>query len=229
MSTSIVFQLVRKDFLMMRKMVVAFFMVGLVFIAITHLLFGRVPHLAFINLAFVLLMGPAVVCGIALIMRTIVMEKEKSTRLFIMSLPVTVKEFTLAKLLVNIPLFVAFWLLGSGVAFYFAFGLGAFPYGAMPFITMIFLGVLVAYLCILSTSLLSASHGMTVLANLIFALATSAYLWVIVYLDPIERHISGQVSVWNSTAIGIVITQVLMSVFVVWMTWHVHNKKRDFI
>jgi len=94
-----------------------------------------------VNIAFTWLLGPAATCGIVLLMKTIVFEKEKSTQLFIMSLPVTVKEFTLAKLGVNVPVFAAFWLMVSGVAFYFAFGMGLFPYGTVPFITILFLGV----------------------------------------------------------------------------------------
>lgn len=229
MKTSIVPQLVKKDLLIMRKTILSFCLVSIAAIVITGLLFERIPNWAFVNLAFMLLIAPAAACGIVLVMRSIVMEKVKSTQSFIMSLPVTVKEFTLAKVLVNLPVFTGFWLVVSTVTFYFAFGLGVFPYGAIPFVSMILLGVFVAYICILSTSLLFQSHGITILSILFFELSTSAYLWVVVYLDPIANYIYGQASVWNSTAIGIIAIQILIAIVMLLMTLYIQNKKRDFI
>jgi hypothetical protein len=53
---------------------------------------------------------------------------------------VTVRDFTLAKLLVNVPVFGALWLT-TAAAFSYAFGLGLLPLGAVPMMTMILLGV----------------------------------------------------------------------------------------
>ncbi|CAN7603988.1 hypothetical protein [Duganella sp. LjRoot269] len=229
MSTSIVPLLVKKDFRLMRPFILSFSLVSLVSIGIVFLLHGRIPDWVLMNIGFLLLIGPAATCGIVLLIKTNVFEKEKSTQAFIMSLPVTVKEFTRAKLLFNLPVFGVFWLVISAVAFYLAFGLGLFPQGAVPFITMVFLGVFVAYTCILSTSLLFQSLGVTVLSILIFELGTSAYLWTIAFLDPISRHVYGQAMVWNSTAIAIVAIQVTVAVSMVLTTLHVQNTKRDFI
>jgi ABC-2 family transporter protein len=110
MSTSIIPQLVRKDFLMMRKTILIFCVAILASIVAICMIFGRVPNVVFFNLGITLLIAPAITCAIVLLMKTIVMEKQKSTQLFIMSLPVTVKEFTLSKLLLNLPIFTVFWL-----------------------------------------------------------------------------------------------------------------------
>ncbi|WP_189419051.1 hypothetical protein [Cellvibrio zantedeschiae] len=229
MSTSIIPQLVIKDLLITRKIILIFCAINILFIAIVGVLFGRVPNWAFVNLAFVLLVAPLFTCGMVLVFRTIVMEKVKATQPFIMSLPVTVKEFTAAKLWVNLPIFCALWVLSCGVTFYFAFWLGVFPYGTLPFVTMIFLGALLAYICILSASLIFQSHGITIISILLFELATSAYLWILVYLKPIANHIYGPVSVWNSTAITVIASQIFAAIFVILMTIYIQNKKRDFI
>lgn len=229
MSASIIPLLVRKDFLMMRKIIFIFCLLTIASIGAICMIFGRVPNVVFFNLGFTLLIAPAITCAIVLLMKTIVIEKQKSTQLFIMSLPVTVKEFTASKLLLNLPVFTVFWLVITGVAFYFCFGLGVFPYGTAPFITMIFLGILVAYLGILSVALIYQSYGITVIAMLCAELGTPAYLWIIAYLEPINSHVYDPHMVWNSTAIGIVTTQILVAVVTLLMTWHIQNKKRDFI
>lgn len=229
MSASIVPKLIKKDFLIMRKMILIFCLISLASIGVLSMLHGRIPNWVFVNIAFLLLLAPAATCGIVLLMKTNVFEKEKSTQPFIMSLPVTVKEFTIAKLLVNLPIFGVIWLVITGVAFYFSFGLSLFPPGTVPFITMVFLGVFVAYICILSASLLFQSLGITVLSIMIFEMGTSAYLWVIVFLDPIANYIYGPDIVWNSTAITIVMAQVLVAVSVISTTLFIQSKKRDFI
>jgi len=229
MNSSIIPQLVRKDFLIMRKTILIFCLVSLVSIGILSVLFGRIPNWVLVNIAFIFLLAPAVTCGIVLLMKTIVFEKEKSTQLFIMSLPVTAKQLTLSKLLLNIPIFGAFWLAVSAVAFYFSFGLGVFPKGTVPFITIVFLGVFVAYTCILSVSLIFQSMPMSVLSIMIFELGTSAYLWAIVFLEPIQKHIYGSIMVWNSTAITIVVTQIVVAISILLMTLYIQSKKRSFI
>ena len=229
MSQSIIPQLIRKDFLIMRRAILMFGLACLVSIAIISLLFGRVPTWAFFNLGFALLIIPAVSCGILVLVRTIVFEKEKYTQSFIMSFPVTVKQFTLAKLLLNLPMFSALWLVITGVAFYFAFGLGVLPYGTMPFLTMIFLGVFVAYTCILSVGLLFQSMAITILAIMTSELVTVVYLWIIAYLEPIKTHIYDASAVWSTAAVGIIASQILVIIAVLFSTWHIQNKKRDFI
>lgn len=229
MTPSIVPQLVKKDFAIMGGTIVAFGLVSLLSIAIISLLFGRVADWVLINLAFVFLLGPAATCGIVLLMRTNVMEKEKSTQAFVMSLPLTVKEFTTAKLLVNLPVFTVFWLIVSAVAFWFAFGRGLLPLGAVPLVTMVFLGVFLAYTCILSTSLLTQSLPMTVLAIPLFEMSTSGYLWTIAFQEPIQSHVYGTEMVWTPMALAVVAVQALAAVAVLMTTVAIQTTKRDFI
>ncbi|RYY03753.1 MAG: hypothetical protein EOO53_07620 [Gammaproteobacteria bacterium] len=229
MSNSIIAQLVKKDFLMTRNTIFIFCLITLASVAAIYMIFGHVPEVVFLNLGFTLLIAPAITCAIVLLMKTIVMEKQKSTQLFIMSLPLSIREFTTAKLLLNLPVFTIFWLGITAVAFYFSFGLGLFPYGSVPFITMIFLGIFVAYVVILSIAILYQSYGVTVITMLCAELGTPAYLWVIAYSEPINSHVYESHMVWNSPAITIVATQILLIILVPLMAWHIQNKKRDFV
>ncbi len=229
MTPSIIPQLIGKDLRLVSRIVLAFVLVSLVFIGILSLLWDHVPVTVLANFGFIMLVGPAGTCGIVVLMKTNVLEKQKSTQPFIMSLPVTVKEFTQAKLWVNLPVFGLFWAAISAVGFYFVFGRGLFPLGAVPFVTMVFLGGFVAYTCILAVSLLSQSLGITVLCIALFEAATSGYLWTVVYLGPIAQNIWGAQAVWNPTAVAIVAVQVLVAVSAVAATLLIQNTKRDFI
>ena len=229
MSASIVPQLVRKDVRIMRGTILSHAIVSLVAIALLWLLIGRIPHVVVLNLGLILVVGPAATCGIVLLIKTNVFEKEKSTQPFILSLPVTVREFTRAKLLVNLLVFTVFWLVATGAGFYFAFGLDLLPPGAIPFVTMVFVGVFVAYACILGVSLAYQSLGITVLSITLFEMATSGYLWAIAFLEPIREYVFGSAAVWNATAVAIVGTQLLAVVAVIGATLLVQSRKRDFM
>jgi len=229
MSASIVPQLVKKDFRLMRGTLLSFVVVSFVFIAALSFMVGHVPFTVLANLGFIMLIGPAGTCGIVLLMKTTVFEKEKSTQAFIMSLPLTVKEFTRAKLLFNIPVFSVFWLGVSLVGFYFAFGRGLFPLGMVPFVTMVFLGGFVAYILILCVSLLTQSLGVTVLCIALFETGTSAYMWMLAYFAPIRDHVLGPTPFWNDTALSVVAVQAAVAVAAISATLLIQNTKRDFI
>lgn len=229
MSESIVLALVKKDFHMVRKTIINFSLISILCIAAIVLMFGKVPNWVFVNLAFTLLIAPPFTCAIVILMRTNVLEKEKSTQVFIMTLPVTVKEFTTGKILVNIPLFFISWVMICAIAFYFSFGLNIFPQGTIPLITMIFLGVLLAYIATFSVSLTSQSLGITVLFMCLFELGTPVYLWIIAFLEPINSHLHAPQAVWNATALSIVALQILSVAFILWNTWKIQTKKIDFI
>jgi len=229
MSASIVPQLVKKDFRLMRGTILGFVLVSIVFIAILSIIDGRLPLAVTANLGFVMLIGPAATCGIVVLMKTNVLERERFTQPFIMSLPVTVREFTRAKLLVNLPVFLVFWSIITAVAFYFTFGHGILPAGAMPFVSMVFLGGAVAYTLILSVSLLTQSMGITILSIVIFEVITSAYMWALAYFAPIRDHIWGTVPVWNTEAITVLVVQAAVAVTALAATLLMQNAKRDFI
>ena len=229
MSGSIVPQLVRKDFHLTRRIILAFALITLSAAAMLPWLHGRIPDWVLINIGFMLLIGPAATCGIVVAMKTIVFEKEKSTQAFILSLPVSVRDFTHAKLLLNLPVFGVFWLVASAVGLYLAIGRGIFAGGAAPFISMVFVGVLLAYCCILATSLISQSLAKTVLAIFLFEVGTSAYLWTIAFYEPVARHVKGPAAVWDSASMSIIALQLLAAAAVIGAAVMFQRRRRDFI
>lgn len=229
MSHSIIPQLLRKDYLITRRIILSFALVSLAGIATTALLFEHLPPWALVNMGLLLMLSPAATCGIVLLMTTVVFEKEKSTQSFIMSLPVSPKQYTIAKLAINLAVFGAFWLTIFAISWYFAFGRGLFPSGTIPFVVMLFLGVFLSYTGILSVGIWRQSLGITVLSIALLEMGTSGYLWAIAFFDPIARFMSGPDAVWNGAAVAIVSTQVLAITILVAATVFFQGRKRDFV
>jgi hypothetical protein len=229
MNTAIITRLIIKDLMIWRKLILIFSAVLVACIALLAIVHDRVPSQVFLNLGFTLLVTPTATLGIALLMQTNVFEKAKSTQHFIMSLPLTPTDFTLAKLLVNIPVFTVVWLVMAITGFYFAFGREMLPPGAVPYMSIVLLGVYVAYVGVLVVSLISQSLGMTVGAILFFDILTPAYLWSILYLKPIGSVIEGPVVVWNSAEIAIMALQIAAAVAAVAGTLFFQSRKRDIV
>ncbi|MFZ4575950.1 MAG: hypothetical protein ACOYN0_16280 [Phycisphaerales bacterium] len=229
MNTPIIARLVIKDFMIWRKLILSFFAVFVACLALVVVLHDRIPSHVFLNLGFTLLVTPTATLGIVLLMQTNVFERAKSTQHFIMSLPVTATDFTLAKLCVNIPVFTVAWLAMAITGFSFAFGIGMLPPGTAPYTTIVFLGVFVAYVGVLSVSLISQSLGVTVGAILFFDVLTPAYLWAILYIEPIGSVLNGPAVVWNSAEIGIIGLHVAAIVAAVAGTLLFQSRKRDVV
>ncbi len=227
MNTAIIARLIIKDFMLWRKVILIFFAVYVACSALVAILHDRIPAHVFLNLGFSLLVTPTATLGIVLLMQTNVFEKAKSTQHFIMSLPVTPTDFTLAKLCVNLPIFTVVWLAMAITGFYFTFGLGMLPPGTVPYMSIVFLGVFLAYVGVLSVSLICQSLGMTVGAILFFDILTPGYLWTILYLKPIGSVIESPVVVWNSTEIGIMAIQIAAAAAAVAGTLVFQGRRRD--
>lgn len=229
MSTAIIARLIIKDFMLWWKLILIFISAYIACVVLVAFLHDRVPSQVFLNLGFTLLVTPTATLGIALLIQTNVFERIKSTQHFIMSLPVTPTDFTLAKLWVNIPVFTVVWLATAITCFYFAFGRGMIPPGAIPYMSMVLLGVFVAYVGVLSVSLISQSLGMTVGAILFFDVLTPAYLWSILYITPIGSVVNSPVVVWNSTEIGVIALQAAAAGATLAGTLIFQSRKRDFV
>lgn len=229
MNASIVSKLVRKDYLITRRIILCFALVCLAGVAATGLLFDRLPPWALVNMGLLLMLSPAATCGLVLLMTTVVFEKEKSTRAFIMSLPVSPRQYTLAKLLVNLSVFGAFWAVIFAISMYFAFGRGLFPAGTIPFVVILFLGVFLSYAGILSVGMWRQSLGITVLSIALFEMGTSGYLWAIAFFEPVAAYMRGPEAVWNGASLGIAAAQVLATLALLATTLLVQGRQRDFV
>lgn len=230
MTHSMVGILVKKDLLIYRQPIMVYLGLSLLATGVVGLLVGRVPHWVLVNLGFTLLILPMGICGMHVLIHTTVHEKLQSVQPFIMSLPVTVREFTWAKLLVNVPVYTLLWLIASAGCLWFAFGAGLFPGGMLPFVAMVLVGIYLAYVCILSVSLLFQSLGASIFSSMFFQVATAAYLIAIANaVDAVGNYLSAPSPNWNSTSIGIIAGQVLLSAAILLATLALQLRKRDFI
>lgn len=224
MTRSIVPQLVRKDLQIMKSAVLAWWAGGIAAIAATVIAGSR--FFIFGMILFVSCMAGA---GVHAVIMSVVEERREKTLAFIMSLPITVKEYTTAKLIANLAIFLTVWTTLSAASLVIFLGPGGMPDGALPFVVIVLVGILLAYTVILATSLISESIGWSIASMVVANLGTQLFLWWVASFDGIKSVVGGTVAVWNRTAISVLGGQIAVIVGLVALTYALQARKSDFV
>ena len=223
MSESIVRQLIIKDLRLMKIPAIAYWLSGLVAIVVV-VVGGDVAGMTAIILFVAALFGT----GVHSAMLTVTEERREQTLPFIMSLPITIREYTSAKLIGNMLLVGGIWLTLSAASCVVFIG-EALPLGAVPFITIVLIAILLAYVIILATALIWESMTPTIVAIVAAHLCTQGLLWWIASLHGIRSTIGGNAIVWNTTSISVIALQIFSIVALLAITYQLQSRKTSFI
>jgi len=225
MTNPIAYKLIGNDLTINRTPILMWSFAAVVGIAVAYF----IPGLVAANIGFCLLASAIIGVGIHMIVHTVLFENVKGTHILIMSLPINFKQYTTAKLSVNILVFFSMWALLSAVCIYVTFSRGILPLGGLPMMVMVLLAILPVYSLMLSMCIITQSIGYTAVTAVTMSFATSAYLWKIVYLDSVGAYVWGNQAVWNSTVFSVVIIQVLITIIIPVVTVIVQFRKKDVI
>lgn len=222
--SSIVLQLVKKDLTIMRAPTICWWLGGWAAIAIIVLGGSEM-----FNLASILFVSGMAGAGIHAVMRTVVEERREQTLAFIMSLPITIRQYTSAKLVANLAIFGTVWLTLSAATYLIFINGDALPAGYIPFLTIVLVAIFLAYTVILSASLVAETIGIGIAAIVGANIITQMFLWWVASLEGIRSTINGSQAVWNSTALTVLIAEIVLIGLLITLTYVMQARKKDFI
>ena len=224
MTSSIIGQLILKDWRLNRLMISLSVAVGLSALVIVQIggevarLFGAVWF--FISLCILASMLPA---------SAILNERKKQTLAFIMSLPVSFVQYTLAKVLSILAMFLFPWLTLLISALVLIEVRNVAPHGVIPMLVILALLPMVAFCFISSAALVGESEGWLMGASL---LCNSSY-WFVWFLLARIPHLTagwtGPVAVWNRVALLVVCGELGTILLMAAVTFFFQSRKRHFI
>ena len=174
-----------------------------------------------------LLMTVMIGLGIELAMATVVNERKGQTLAFIMSLPVSARDYTIAKLLANLLIFlIPFLALSVGtIGLFWLGGVG----GLIPFSAIILGELFVNYCLLLAVALVSESEGWTIAAIVTGNLVFQGFLYFVSHIPSIGRAMWGHQSVWSRAAISLLLAELAAILFLLIVTFVLQDRKSDFI
>ena len=223
MNFSVVRHLILKDWYLNRGVILGSIPVGLGALAIV--LTGK--PVAFM-LCIILLCMVIVGVGAQLAFVTTINERKEQTLAFVMSLPVSWREYTAAKILANLIIFLIPWLpLTAG-----ALGLLLLPgatHGLVPFTAIMALEMLITTSLIVAAGIITESQAWTTAGIFFSSLGINLGGYVFAHLPGIAKYMWGTRVYWSSTAWIILICELLTIPLLLGVTFFVQSRKTDFL
>jgi ABC-type transport system involved in multi-copper enzyme maturation permease subunit len=223
MNYSMVKKLIFKDWYFQRSAILLSLAGGLASLGIVA--FGGKAGF-FIGL--VLLICVIITIAATLVMNTLVAERDNQTLAFVMSLPISYLEYTAAKILVNLLVFVAFWLIL--VAGSLALIVAAPPiHGLFAFTVIMAVEILASTCLMIAVALVTESKGWTISAMIVGNLAINVVGYIVAHIPGIAKGMWGTVIQWRPAASISLATEFALIALLVGGAFFIQSRKKDFI
>ena len=224
MTDSIVRQLILKDWRLNRLQLFLSIGAGLIALGVV-LRGGEGPMVAGAVWFFISL----VLVGTMLPISGIVNERKKQNLAFVMSLPVSSIQYTTAKMISTVGMFLVPWVTLVIAAVVLIETRGMLPPGVIP-IALILAGMPFVGLCILiCAALVGESEGWGIAANVACNSSYGLAWYFMTRIPGLMADVKSPVPVWNSTVLKFLGVEFGLIVLILGLTYYLQSRKRDFV
>ena len=224
MNGFVVAHLIRKDLRLQRTAILISFAAGLIALAVVQK-GGEVPVVIGSVWFFVAL----VVLGSMLPVSTIVNERKKQNLPFLMSLPVSSIQYTTAKMISSLMMFLLPWGALVAAALILIVQRSFLPHGAIPMVLILALLPLVGFCLTFSAALVGESEGWTIAATVICNSSYGLTWYLLARVPSLNANWSSRSVIWNSTVLLVLGIEIGVAILLIGITFFLQSRKRDFI
>ncbi|GAA5531534.1 ABC-2 transporter permease [Herpetosiphon gulosus] len=224
MNYAVIKRLIYKDWYLIRWTILGYLSAGV--LAVSCIATGNER---LISVGNILLLTVVIALGMHVVITTVVGERATQTLPFLISLPISTKDYTTAKILANMLIFLVPWLTLLIAIVGVILGRDSLPDGLIPYTIIIQTELLVSYCFVLATALVSESQGWTIGATLAGNLFFQAFLSYVSQLPGITATIGLDTITWNQSAILLLVGEALAIVVLLVGTFLLQARKTDFI
>ena len=180
------------------------------------------------TIAFILFISVLFGAGVHSAMQTVTEERREQNLPFIMSLPITIRDYTTAKMIANLLLVGGIWISLSAASYVIFIG-DVMPGGTIPFMTIILVQVLLAYIIILATTVIFEGLAPALIAVVGANLGSQALIWLVSDLHGVRSTVNGTEAIWNGTYLTILGLQWGSIGALIGTTFLAQSRKTEFI
>ncbi len=177
----------------------------------------------------VILLGTVIVAfGAMLATSTLIEERKQQTLSFVMSLPISYREYTASKILGNLLIYLVPWLplvIGS-IALLM---LSPKSQGLIPFAVIMSVEMMVSTCMVVAVALISESQGWTIGAILVGNLALNGIGYWVAHIPSIAKGLEGSSIQWTPAASALLLGEFATIVLLLGFTFFCQSRKRDFL
>jgi hypothetical protein len=146
-----------------------------------------------------------------------------------MSLPISAREYTGAKVLGNLLIFLVPWiavLLGCLTAI---LTLPAIPHGLVPYVSVMCTEILVSTCLVFCVAIMTESQGWAIATLIMGNLAFNAFGYFVAHIPSIAAAMDGNKIIWNSAALALLLGELASILLLLRLTFYVQSRKTDFL
>jgi len=180
------------------------------------------------TLGIVLLVTALVTIGAMLGMNLTVLERKEQTLAFVMSLPVSYREYTAAKILGVLLIFLIPWtaiMAGSLLLIGFAPGIR----GLVPFLVIMGVEILMNTCMIAAVGVISESQGWTITTLMCGNIALNVIGYGVAHIPSIGDGMFGPHLHWSATASALLAAEIAGITLILFGTFYFQSRKKDFL
>lgn len=222
MNHALVMHLIRKDWYLSRSTLVLSALAGVFAVSI---LFLRNEVAGFVGLSSAIIV--LVLVSLFLPMNTMVGERKKQNVAFVMSLPISPMEYTVAKILANLSGFLMVWIIVTGAV------LGTFAgtplAGVIPLALVVAFLPFVAFSVLLGVAIVVESEFWAIVTMSVFNISYTFTWYFLIRIPGIRENLGGPVPVWNEPIRWLLASEITVIVLAFALTIYLQSKKRNFI
>jgi ABC-type Na+ efflux pump permease subunit len=162
-------------------------------------------------------------------MSNVINERKKQTLPFLLSLPISVGQYTVVKLVSTVGMFLIPWTALVIAASSFIAGHRNVPHGIIPLIVVLAMLTFVGFCVIAGVALVSESEGWSIAATV----ATNSlygFGWYLLIRNPaVQASLKNQSAVWVEPIRTIFAVEIATIVAILGLTFYLQSRKRDFV
>jgi ABC-2 type transport system permease protein len=178
----------------------------------------------------ILLITVLITVGIHLPMATIINERKEQTLAFVMSLPISHREYTTAKILANLLIVLLPWAaLTFGCLALLAVRTRLSAAGLIPFAAVALTEILVGSCLMVAVALVSESLEWTVGAIVLTNLMFQGFLYWVSHIPSMAAAMKSGTVTWSALAIELLLGEAGAILLLLGLTFYLQSRKKDFL
>jgi ABC-type transport system involved in multi-copper enzyme maturation permease subunit len=220
--SSLVRTLVLKDLYLARGIIIASIVGG-----VLGLVLMPWSPVAF-YLGVVTFMVVLIIMNVALVMSAVIGERKEKIALFVLSLPISTTQYTLAKTVSSLIAFVAPWAVLS-LGCLVLFDLTPIPNGMIP-VSVALMVFMVLYFCVLLAVALLTDSGLWTGSVIVGGnVGVNILIQILLRLPSFVANGRGETAVWTADIVFLIALQLVLSAVVIGIALFIQSRKKDFV
>ncbi len=224
MNLSIVYRLILKDWYLQRASILIALAGG--FVGIGMVVTGT--QAGFL-LGCITLVTVLIAFGANLAIATMVNERKEQTLPFVMSLPISYREYTASKILGNVILFLIPWLFITLCSLGILWISPEHKQGLIPYVAIMATEMLVSTCLIVTVAIITESQPWTVACIMVGNVGFNVVGYFVAHVPRIDHSMFGPTLRWDAASLGLLLAEFAAIALLLACAFAVQARKMDFL